>query len=121
MISELFFAREYNAFWHDLLPMEEKFVREINTFRVEKFAKSIRAVVAAKDRDFVNELAFRLFREDAANRKKGRIYIIPERRLKKIVAETKSYIESRRRPESTDSQVKVYLGHIGEAQLLASR
>src|SRR4029450_7724183 len=31
MISELFFARERSGFWHELLPMEEKFVRELNT------------------------------------------------------------------------------------------
>jgi len=122
MISELFFARERSGFWHELLPMEEKFVRELNTLRTEQFARRTKGLVPHFARDFVNELAFRLFQATASNRKLFAVRSVQRVDLDGLVSETRQYIERLRSSSGRPFQpLVVTAAHINEAQAIAQR
>ncbi len=60
MITEKLFASSHHAFWHDLLPMGEHYIRSVN-HDLERFDKPLQARSSPAVRGIVNELAFRLF------------------------------------------------------------
>lgn len=60
MITEKLFASSHHAFWHDLLPMGEHYIRSVN-HDLERFDKPMRARSSPAVRGIVNELSFRLF------------------------------------------------------------
>ena len=122
MISELVFARERSGFWHELLPMEEKFVRELNTLRTEQFARRTRALVAHFDRDFVNELGFRLFRETALNTRLFAVRSMDRVDAESLINDTRQFIERLRSSSGRPSQpLIVEAVHVTEAQAMAQR
>ena len=93
MISELFFARERGGFWHELLPMEEKFVRELNMLGTKQFSRRARGLVPRSDRDFVNELAFRIFEATSAQKNILATRSLDRAELRIVLDETYAYIE----------------------------
>jgi hypothetical protein len=122
MISELFFARERGGFWHELLPMEEKFVRELNMFGTKQFTRRARALVSRFDRDFVNELAFRIFQATASKRNVLAIRSLERTKLRIVVDETYAYIQRFRSNSKRPSEpLSITPKHVTEAQLIAQR
>jgi len=118
----LVFARERSGFWHELLPMEEKFVRELNTLRTQQFARRTKALVAHFDRDFVNELGFRLFRETARNPRLFAVRSMDRVDLESLISETRKFIEQLRSSSGRPSQPLIVKAvHVTEAQAIAQR
>lgn len=68
MITEKHFALSHAAFWHQLLPTAESYVRECNT-EANRFREPLASSLPADQRGMINELAFRLFA--AASRSSG--------------------------------------------------
>jgi hypothetical protein len=60
VISEREFVMNFTAFWHELLPMSEEYVRTCNQ-SYERFSKPLRSNNPADGRGLVNEIGFRLF------------------------------------------------------------
>jgi hypothetical protein len=60
VITEKHFSLSHSAFWHQLLPMCEQFVREINA-EAPRFSDPLSSTVPADARGLVNETGFRLF------------------------------------------------------------
>jgi len=122
MISELFFARERGGFWHELLPMEEKFVRELNMLGTKQFARRARGLVPRSDRDFVNELAFRIFEATSGQKNILAIRSLDRAKLRIVLDETYAYIERLRSNSKRASEpLSVTPDHVTEAQLIAQR
>ncbi len=122
MISELFFARERAGFWHELLPMEEKFVREVNTLRTEQFARRVNSIVPHGDRDFVNELGFRIFKETASNHGLFAVLSLRDETMRALVEATRVDIEALRKDANRQfDPLVITAAHIGEARAIAQR
>lgn len=62
MITEKEFLRSHRAFWHNLLPMSEHFVREQNEL-LNHYEEPLGSGTPADGRGVVNEMAFLLFAE----------------------------------------------------------
>jgi hypothetical protein len=62
MMSEKRFAEVYTAFWQELLPTGERFIRQTN-LGLQRYAPPLSSSSAVEERGMVNELAFRLFCE----------------------------------------------------------
>ncbi|MCC6667110.1 MAG: hypothetical protein IT375_25400 [Polyangiaceae bacterium] len=60
MISEKVFTLSHSAFWRELLPMAESYVRECNV-ESARFAPHLDSALPPADRGLVNEVGFRLF------------------------------------------------------------
>jgi hypothetical protein len=60
VITEKRFAASHHAFWHELLPMGEHYVRQCN-LKLARFDAPLRSQLSPKLRGVVNELGFRLF------------------------------------------------------------
>lgn len=62
MITEKHFALSHSAFWHQLLPLSESYVRECN-LEAARFCDELESKVKSSMRGLVNETGFRLFRQ----------------------------------------------------------
>jgi hypothetical protein len=60
VITEKRFAASHHAFWHELLPLGEHYVRQCN-LGLGRFDQPLRSLVQPKLRGVVNEFGFRLF------------------------------------------------------------
>lgn len=60
MITEKRFAQSHHGFWHDLMPMGEHYVRNLN-LDTERFSTPMGGESPASTRGLVNEVGFRLF------------------------------------------------------------
>ena len=60
MITEKHFALSHAAFWHQLLPTAEGYVRECNT-EAARFQEPLESSLPPSQRGMINEVAFRLF------------------------------------------------------------
>jgi hypothetical protein len=60
LISDRRFAQSYTAFWQDVMPMSDSFIRSLN-LRKGKFAKPLKGTTPPDRRGLVNELGFRLY------------------------------------------------------------
>lgn len=88
MISERKFSNSYSSFWNQLLPTADSFVRYLN-LASERFAVTFDSSLPA-DRDkraVINELAFRVFKENANSRK------ISSVKMTSLEHDVRSYIE----------------------------
>jgi hypothetical protein len=88
VISERKFSNSYSSFWNQLLPTADSFVRRLN-LTCERFTKPIDSSLSV-DRDkraVINELAFRLFKEQANSGK------ISSGKIISLEQDVRSYIE----------------------------
>jgi hypothetical protein len=60
VITEKRFASSHHAFWRELLPMGEHYIREVNQ-QLARFEEPLASASMPKFHGIVNELAFRLF------------------------------------------------------------
>ena len=60
MITEKHFSLSHTAFWHQLLPMTESYIRECNV-EAARFADHFESQAPAGKRGVINEISFRLF------------------------------------------------------------
>ena len=60
MISEKAFTLSHSAFWRELLPMAERYVRECNV-ESARFVPQLDSVLSPAGRGLVNELGFRIY------------------------------------------------------------
>lgn len=65
MITEKHFSLSHAAFWHDLLPVAESYIRELNA-ESARFCEDLDSSLPPEGRGLVNETGFRLFAESLA-------------------------------------------------------
>lgn len=89
MISERKFSSTFSSFWGQLLPMGKPFVRKLNLACERQVAPTISKMpVDREKRSVVNELSFRLFKEQVEKGKK-----VKTARLNELSGEVIKYIQ----------------------------
>ena len=117
MISEKQFAVSHGAFWHQLLPMAEEYVRTRNR-APGCFASPLESALATDTRGVVNELGFRLFVAGVDH--KRRVDALPDDVVKACIRDGLRHIRSLR--EHGRAPVKAPTKeHVREAVSLAER
>lgn len=94
MISEKEFIKRYKTFWDYLIPLGEKFVKDIKIIHGERYNVPIESNVDPNGRALISEISFNLFKE--ANKKKmkiGRDYP-SDLLLKNLIVHSKNAVRS---------------------------
>ena len=117
MITEKRFVSSHHAFWRELLPMGEHYIRTVNQ-ELPRFCEPLKSYSSPRFHGIVNELAFRLFvrstREDSSPEDLGAQAIADE--LAGALAFIKSFRQHGRGPLPTPGEVE-----LTEAIMLAQR
>lgn len=88
MISERKFSNKFSSFWKQLLPMGEPFVRRLNLACERQVSPLESSMPVDRDkRAVINELSFRLFKENAFEN------IVSKQRMNELSNKVISYIE----------------------------
>ena len=115
MITEKHFALYHAAFWHQLLPTAESYIRECNT-ESNRFERPLESSLPASERGMVNEVAFRLFA--AGTRVSGGAMEVAPSDQEECIREAREHIQ---RMRAGKRSVELGGGSIDEATTLARR
>lgn len=117
MITEKTFCLGFSAFWHELLPRLESYVRARN-LQLSRYLPPLRSSLRAGERGLTNEIAFRLY---AASIVDGRsVGSLPPDRVESCVAEALAHIRGLRQ-FARQPVIAPFSTHLSEAHQLAER
>lgn len=121
MISELSFARKFTAFWNQLLPGCESYVRLINQGLVERFGEPIDCDKRLNNRALVNTVAFALFKKIANNELKSDVLVGMDKTdsFKKIVKQEIDFLS--KFSKQVDPQLPFQASEIKAIRIIATR
>jgi len=117
VISETRFAGSHSAFWQQLLPMTEEYVRALNK-SVTQFADALPSDEPPSSRGVVNELGFRFF--VAALQRAVTVSALSESVRRSCIAESVGFVRSFRQADRMPVREPTQ-GQQREAQLIGDR